>query len=64
MPVLLLCGDRDRFFPPDVVEETARLIPRCRLVWYRGKGHAGAGTDNRIAADVLSFLSTQAARLA
>jgi pimeloyl-ACP methyl ester carboxylesterase len=57
VPVLLLCGDRDRFFTPDVVQETARLIPRCRLVWYRGKGHAGAGTDKRIGQDVLSFVS-------
>jgi pimeloyl-ACP methyl ester carboxylesterase len=56
VPVLLLCGDRDRFFPPDVVEETARLIPGGRLLWYEGKGHVGAGTDKRIAQDVLSFL--------
>lgn len=57
VPVLLLCGDRDRFFPKEVVEETARLIPDCTLVWYPGRGHLRACTSRRVAHDVLAFAS-------
>ncbi len=55
-PVLLICGDRDRFFPRDVVEETARLIPGCTLVWYKG-GHMRAGSSKRLANDILAFVN-------
>lgn len=57
MPVLLLCGDRDRFFPTDVVEETVRLIPDCTLVWYAGQGHMKVATSRRVAHDVLAFVN-------
>jgi pimeloyl-ACP methyl ester carboxylesterase len=53
-PVLLICGDRDRFFPRDVVKETAKLIPGCTLIWHKG-GHMRAGTSRRVADDVLAF---------
>jgi pimeloyl-ACP methyl ester carboxylesterase len=56
VPVLLVSGSRDRFFPPAVIEETAALIPDCTVVRYRGKGHLGTGTDKRVAADVLAFV--------
>ncbi|MGZ8742471.1 MAG: alpha/beta fold hydrolase [Nocardioides sp.] len=56
-PVLLLGGDRDRIFPPDVVEETAALIPDCSLVRYPGKGHVGTASSRRVPADVLAFVS-------
>jgi pimeloyl-ACP methyl ester carboxylesterase len=39
VPTLVVAGDRDRFFSPAVVEETARLVG-ARLVWRPGKGHA------------------------
>jgi pimeloyl-ACP methyl ester carboxylesterase len=55
-PVILLCGDRDRFFPRDVVEETARLIPDCRLVVYEGQGHMKVATSGRVVQDVLAFV--------
>ncbi|MGN6574905.1 MAG: alpha/beta fold hydrolase [Nocardioides sp.] len=55
-PVLMLCGDRDRFFPRSVVEETAALIPDCRVVWYAGKGHVRAAMDRRVPRDVLAFV--------
>ncbi len=57
VPVLLLCGDRDRHFPRDVVEETAKLIPDCTLIWYRGQGHVQAAANRRIPHDVLAFAS-------
>lgn len=56
VPVLLVCGDRDRFFPTDVVEETVRLIPDCTLVRYQGQGHMKVATSRRVAHDVLAFV--------
>lgn len=54
-PVLLLAGEADVFFPPDIVEETAALIPDCTVIRYPG-GHAGA-LSSRIAPDVLAWIS-------
>ncbi|MGZ8768316.1 alpha/beta fold hydrolase [Aeromicrobium sp.] len=56
-PVLLICGDRDLFFPKDVIEETAELIPNSTLVWYEGKGHVKTASSKRIAHDVLAFVN-------
>lgn len=36
VPVLLVGGDRDPYFPKEVYEETARLIPDCTLRMYEG----------------------------
>jgi pimeloyl-ACP methyl ester carboxylesterase len=58
VPVLIVSGSRDRFFPPATIEETAALIPDCTVVRYEGKGHLGTGTDKRVAADVLAFVGT------
>lgn len=57
-PVLVIVGDRDTDFPPDIVEETARLIPDCTVVRYEGRGHSGAVFDERVPGDVLAFLGT------
>jgi pimeloyl-ACP methyl ester carboxylesterase len=54
VPVLLICGDRDRFIPRDAAEETAKLIPGCTLIWYKG-GHLRAGSSRRVADDILAF---------
>ncbi|MDN4646038.1 alpha/beta fold hydrolase [Arthrobacter sp. PsM3] len=54
-PVLLICGGSDQFFPRDVAQETAGLIPDCTLIWYEGKGHIRAASSGRIAQDVLAF---------
>ncbi len=55
-PVLLIAGDRDRFFPWELVEETVRLIPDCTLVRYEGHGHMKAAASKRVAHDVLAFV--------
>lgn len=57
VPVLLVCGDRDRFFTREIVEETAALIPGCKLVWKAGKGHVGTASSRRIPYDVLAFVN-------
>lgn len=56
VPVLIVSGSRDRFFPPAVIEETAALIPDCTVVRYEGKGHLGTGTDKRLPRDVVAFV--------
>jgi pimeloyl-ACP methyl ester carboxylesterase len=56
VPVLLISGGSDRFFPPAVIDETAALIPDCTVVRYEGKGHLGTGTDKRVARDLLAFV--------
>ena len=56
-PVLLVCGDSDRFFPREVVEETVRLIPDCTLVVYEGQGHMKVATSSRVVQDVLAFVN-------
>lgn len=55
-PVLLICGDRDRAIPRDAVEETAKLIPGCTLIWHKG-GHGRLGSSRRVADDVLAFIN-------
>ena len=56
VPVLLVCGDEDLYFPKEVYEDTARLIPDCTLRMYEGIGHVGAIRDKRFAQDVLDFV--------
>ena len=47
---------RTSYFPKEVYEETARLIPDCTLRMYEGVGHAGAIRDRRFPRDVLDFV--------
>ena len=54
---MLVTGDRDQFFPMEVVEETVRLIPDCTLVVYEGQAHVKAATNKRVAHDVLAFIN-------
>lgn len=54
-PVLMICGERDRFFTPEVVERTAAAIGDCTLVRYAGKGHVATASSARVARDVLAF---------
>lgn len=57
VPVVLLCGDKDQFFPMNLVEETVRLIPDCTLVTYKGQGHVKVATNRRVAHDVLAHVN-------
>lgn len=56
VPVMLLCGDRDRFFPPDVVDETVALIPGCDHVRYEGRGHGWVASTKQVPLTVLAFV--------
>ena len=39
LPCLAVCGDQDGSTPPDLVRETAALIPGSRFELIRGAGH-------------------------
>ena len=39
LPCLAVCGDQDGATPPDLVRETAALIPGSRFELIRGAGH-------------------------
>ncbi len=56
VPVLFVCGDRDQFFEPDVVAETASLVPGSALVWHEGKGHVAVASSSRVPKQVLAFV--------
>lgn len=55
VPVLLLSGTTDLFFPPSIVDETAALIPDCTVIRYPG-GHFGA-MNAHIPPDVLAWVA-------
>ncbi len=53
-PTLVVAGDEDPFYTPELFRETAAGIPNARLILYPGKGHAPSG--KRFRRDVLAFL--------
>ena len=57
VPVLLINGDKDFYFPVPLVQETVRLIPDCTLKVYPGKGHLGAFMSRQLAPDILDFIN-------
>jgi pimeloyl-ACP methyl ester carboxylesterase len=62
-PTLVIAGDRDRNYTPELFWETAERIPGARLRLYRGKGHASIATLRYQPAvgDMLRFLTTSRA---
>ncbi len=55
VPVLLISAEEDLFFTSQIVDETAALIPDCRVIRYPGKGHLRAAISSRLGRDVLDF---------
>jgi len=55
-PTLVICGERDRAFSPELFRQTAERIPHARLIVYEGRGHGGSLRDRRFSRDVVSFL--------
>jgi pimeloyl-ACP methyl ester carboxylesterase len=51
---LLIAGDQDSFYTPDLFQETAAGIPNARLILYEGVGHPASG--KQFQQDVLEFL--------
>ena len=59
-PTLIVAGDRDRNYTPELFRETADRIPGARLRLYPGKGHASIATLRYRPAvgEILEFLTT------
>jgi pimeloyl-ACP methyl ester carboxylesterase len=55
VPVLMLCGDKDFYFPSEYVKEMDSLINNSTLKFYENKGHEIIG-DIRFAKDILEFI--------
>lgn len=55
-PTLVIGGDQDGFYTPELFRDTAELIPNGRLILYPGKGHMAAISDPRLMPDILEFL--------
>jgi pimeloyl-ACP methyl ester carboxylesterase len=55
-PTLLVAGARDRFYSPELFQETAERIPGARLRLYPGKGHAGVMTHGPAIREIVAFL--------
>ena len=62
MPTLVIGGDHDRLYPPELVKETAERIPNAAYRLYRGRDHGGVLRDGRLMPDMLAFLVAQQAR--
>ena len=60
-PTLVIGGDQDAFYTPELFRETAAGIPNGRLILYPGKGHMAVLTDPRLMPDVLEFLDGRGA---
>jgi pimeloyl-ACP methyl ester carboxylesterase len=58
-PTLVIAGDRDRNYTPELFWETAEGIPGARLRLYRGKGHASISsfTYKPAVREILGFLT-------
>jgi pimeloyl-ACP methyl ester carboxylesterase len=54
VPVLIISGDRDFYFPIDYVREMERMIPQSIVRVYSGRGHDAFG-DKRFPDDVVFF---------
>ena len=65
-PTLIIAGERDRNYTPELFRETAQRIPGARLRLYPGKGHAPIATlvHKPAVGELLGFLTADAPTLA
>jgi len=56
MPVLVISGDRDYYFPVELVREMERFIPNSVARIYAGRGR-NALEDSKFAGDVIQFVT-------
>jgi len=55
-PTLVVCGERDNVYSPDIFRRTADGVQDGRLITYPATGHGGTFTHRRFATDVIQFL--------
>ena len=56
-PTLVVAGERDRFYSPELFRRTAAAIPGARLCLYPGKGHIGVMAHRPGVREILRFLA-------
>jgi pimeloyl-ACP methyl ester carboxylesterase len=56
-PTLIVTGGRDRFYEPQLVAETAQLIPGSRVHVFPRRGHVTVTAHPRFAQTILAFLA-------
>ena len=56
VPVLIICGDEDVYFPKEYTLEMASLIKGSNLKLYKGKGHMGTLEDESFTKDIIEFV--------
>jgi pimeloyl-ACP methyl ester carboxylesterase len=61
-PTLILNGRDDRFYAPELFEETQRLIPGSRLRVFDGRGHVTVSKEPEFAAEVTRFLGANGSK--
>ena len=54
---LIIGGERDHAFPPDLLRHTAAGIPGSKLILYSRRGHITAMLDPRFGRDIAAFLN-------
>jgi pimeloyl-ACP methyl ester carboxylesterase len=59
-PTLILGGERDRYYGPELFAETAALIPRSRVVIRPRRGHVSVLWSPRSRAEIHGFLNVGA----
>jgi pimeloyl-ACP methyl ester carboxylesterase len=62
IPILIICGTADVYFPREYVEEMANLVNESSLKLYEGKGHMGALEDEAFAKDIFEFIGQERSR--
>ena len=55
-PTLIISGRKDRFYEPEIMHETARLIPGSKLSIYPTRGHVTVVSDRKAQAEAIAFL--------
>ena len=55
VPILIMGGDNDLYFPLEYYKKTAELIPQATLRIYEGKGH-GAFMSKQAQRDLCKYL--------
>jgi len=55
-PVLIVAGSGDILLPREVIEETARGLRDCTVIWHDGDNHVRTIKGKRAVGEVLEFL--------
>ncbi len=57
-PTLILAGNEDRWYSPELFAETARLIPGSRLRVFEGRGHVTVARHPEWPGEIERFIAT------